>query len=212
MTQSNISSTISPSIGSLVKLSLQVLIRPSERLFRAGSQVNSLIISSQLTIWIASSVILGWLYRMLNPIHVPETNNSIHINVSLLQQFSLTSSLGMVIIIPLVFLIDTGIIYSLARRSGGVASFREQCASMLLFITPLGIFNGIVAFVPYLGSVIVILCFVYGIILQIKAVSAVHNLPPEKAIGPVLLPLVVLFMLGCVFSVVFLGILITAAR
>lgn len=199
VTSSLVEKPIGP--GSLALLSLKALVKPSEDLFRAGAQASTLSVSLFLLIWTLSAALFGWVGRLLYPLQVPAANGSTHVNTALFPTLSLLSSAGQLVLVPLIFLLDMGIIYALARRNGGNATFRAQSAGMLLFLVPLGIISESAVLIPYVSALIVLASIIYGLVLQVKATRALHGITFGQAIGAVLLPLVALFFFACISSI-----------
>jgi len=72
---------------------------------------------------------------------------------------------------------------------------------------PLGILSGILSLVPYFGLISTAV-FIYGIVLQVFALMAVHRLSGGKATAVVFLPAVIITLLVIVLVVTFISVLV----
>ena len=91
-----------------------------------------------------------------------------------------------------------GIVYLLARAFGGQGTFLEQCNTSLYIQAPLGIFSKLLALIPIVGRVLNSVLSLYGIVLQVFVIMAVHRLSRGKAITTILIPLVTIGALAVV--------------
>jgi hypothetical protein len=71
----------------------------------------------------------------------------------------------------------------------------------------LGVLSGILGLVPYFG-LISFAVFIYGIVLQVFALMAVHRLSGGKATAVVFLPAAIITLLVIVLALVFASVLI----
>lgn len=106
-------------------------------------------------------------------------------NPSVIRALTLGSTLGLIILIPLLFFVLMGILYLLARVYGGRGKFVQQCYTTLLFVVPFGLAVSILGILPlfgnFLSAFLAAICFVYSIVLQSFANVAVHRLTGGKA-------------------------------
>src|SRR5205807_8708022 len=93
------------------------------------------------------------------------------------------------------FFIGTGILYLIAKAFRGQGTFLAQGYANLLFNIPLGIVGGLAALVPILGTIVGLGIGIYGIVLNIFSIMAVHRLSGGKATAVVLLPVAIVFVL-----------------
>lgn len=117
------------------------------------------------------------------------------------QFFALATSYGLVVVVPGLFFLLMGIVYGFARYFGGQGTFLEQCNASLSIQAPLGIFSKLLALIPVVGRILNSILSLYGIILQVLVIIAVHRLSLGKAIATILLPIVTL---GALAGIVFL--------
>jgi Yip1 domain len=116
-----------------------------------------------------------------------------------------------IIMAPMFFFIGMGILYGLARAFGGQGKFVTQCYTYLLFSVPIGIVSGVVfTLIPVAGSFIAIALGIYGIVLTILSLKAVHRLSGGKATAVVLIPAGVVLLVAFALAILF-GTLIVAA-
>jgi hypothetical protein len=116
--------------------------------------------------------------------------------------FTLASSIGLIVVVPILFFLLMGIVYLLARAFGGQGTFLEQCNTSLYVQAPLGIFSKLLALIPIVGRILNSVLSLYGIVLQVFVIIAVHRLSKGKAIATILIPLVTIGALaGTIFLV-----------
>jgi hypothetical protein len=102
----------------------------------------------------------------------------------------------------MLFFLLMGIVYLLARAFGGQETFLEQCNTSLYIQAQLGIFSKLLALIPIVGRVLNSVLSLYGIVLQVFVIIAVHRLSKGKAISTVAIPLVTIGMLAVVVLLV----------
>ncbi len=114
---------------------------------------------------------------------------------------------GSIISVPLGFFIGQAILFVSAKIFGGRGSFKEQAYAYSLFYVPIGGLSAIVGLVPVLGGIVAALLGVYEIVLGVMAMAASQRLSVGRAIGAVLLPVVVVLVLACAFVFVIAAII-----
>ena len=103
------------------------------------------------------------------------------------------------------FYLSAGIIYVGARIFGGQGTFGGQAYLQSLFFVPLGIVQWIVTMIPVVGPVLSVVVSVYNLVLSVRAIKVSHKLPTGKAVGAILVPLVLVFALAtCVIAILLL--------
>jgi Yip1 domain len=159
---------------------IAAVIKPSVATFTKGT-VNASwsLVWIQLLAWAILDALLGELVNLLNP---PATGSFA------LQLFSLASSIGLIFVVPLLFFLLMGIVYLLAKSFGGQGTFLQQCHSSLQIQVPLGIMSKILALIPVVGRILNSILSLYGIVLQVVVIMAVHRLSRGKAIAVLLIP------------------------
>jgi hypothetical protein len=104
------------------------------------------------------------------------------------------------------------ILYVSAKIFGGQGTFLMQSYLASLALVPLGIIAAIAGIIPLLGGLIAFAAFVYGIVLTVFAVASAYRLTTGRAVGTVLLPVVVLAVLACVLAVAAAALIFTMLR
>jgi hypothetical protein len=198
---------LSEEIKELPRQYLEVLTKPGVATFAAQmGKANWRIVWVQLLGWGVISTILGFLSQAMY------TSLSYRLSGSLspeaIQAFSANSaSYGGIIGVPLGFFLWMGLVYLLAKAFNGQGTFLTQSYSTLLFQVPLGILSGILGLIPFFG-LLGFAVFIYGIVLQVYALMAVHRLSGGKATAVVFLPAAMILLLAIVFVVTFIGVLV----
>jgi len=104
--------------------------------------------------------------------------------------FGLTLLLAL--FIPMLLLVDTVLVYLLARSFGGRGTLAVQSYTCLLFQIPLSTIGSLLTFIPTVGILLGIVfgfgAFIYGMLLQIFAVIAVHRLDVRTAVVTIFIP------------------------
>ena len=104
------------------------------------------------------------------------------------------------------FFIGQGFIYLLARAFGGQGSFTAQAYTALLFQVPIGIVSSFLSVIPFVGS-IGSLAGIYGLVLQVFSLMAVHRLSGGKATAIVLIPVAIAALFIIVLVVLYFAFL-----
>jgi hypothetical protein len=171
------------------------LIKPSVATFSKEKDSASWgLVWIQLLTWAILDAVLGLLVNLISP---PATSSPF------LQVVSLATSVGLVVVVPLLFFLLMGIVYLFARVLGGQGTFLEQCNTSLSIQLPLGILSKILALIPVVGRVLNSLLSLYGIVLQVFVIMAVHRLSRGRAIVALLLPVVGIAVLtGAIFLII----------
>ena len=102
------------------------------------------------------------------------------------------------------FFVNQGIIFLLAKAFGGQGSFTAQAYTALLYVIPLGLISSVIALVPYAGGLVAQAGSIYGLVLQIFSLMAVHRLSGGKASAVVLIPVAVALILVVAAYAIFL--------
>jgi hypothetical protein len=114
--------------------------------------------------------------------------------------------------VPVAFFILVGIQYLLARAFQGQGNFLTQSYSTLLFQVPINVASYILGLIPIFGAFAGFALFIYGIVLNVFAIMAVHRLGGGKATGVVLIPIAVLFLLVFLCVLALAAIFVAAVR
>jgi hypothetical protein len=115
---------------------------------------------------------------------------------AVLNALSLGSSLGLLLLIPLIFFFAMGLLYWLARAFGGHGVFVQQLYTTLLFLTPCGVLVNVLGIIPFAGSFLStflgVVLFTYCVVLQCFATVVVHQMSGGRATAAVILTVLVL--------------------
>ena len=163
------------------------LVKPSVATYTADKvDASWSLVWIQLLAWAILDAMLGLLVNLIYP---PATGTTFS------RLFSLATSIGLIGVVPLLFFLLMGIVFLLAKAFGGQGTFLEQCNSSLYIQAPLGIFSKLLALIPVVGRVLNSVLSLYGIVLQVFVIMAVHRLSRGKAIATILIPLVTIGLL-----------------
>ena len=177
--------SIVPLRAALLQLPQQyfkALVKPSVATYTQDKDNASWgLVWIQLLAWAILDAALGVLVNLL----LPPANNSVFSRF-----FAITTSYGLVIVVPTLFFLLMGIVYWLAKYFGGQGTFLEQCNTSLYIQAPLGILSKLLALIPGVGKILNSVLSLYGIVIQVVVIIAAHRLSRGKAIATILLPLV----------------------
>jgi hypothetical protein len=177
-----------------------VIMHPSSSVFIAEKEKADWdIVWIQL---IGNAVIAGLLglLSMVIPFATPSNAPGSGIqSPNVIHALNLSATIGLIVFIPLIFFVGSGILRLLARRFGGDGSFLEQCYTTLLFQVPFGVAISVIRILPFIGGFFFwfggLIALVYGVVLQILATMAVHHLTGDKATSAVIITTVILIPL-----------------
>ena len=141
-----------------------------------GSWANWSLVWIQLLIWAVLDAALGVLVNLISP---PASGFG--------GFFALATSVGLIVLVPILFFLIMGVTYFVARVFGGQGTFLEQCYTSLTLQVPLGIGSKLLALIPVVGRILNSVLSIYGIVLQVIVLMAVHKLSRGKAIATMLL-------------------------
>src|SRR5258706_2413427 len=171
----------------------KAIIKPSVATYTQGKDNASWgLVWIQLLTWAILDAALALLVNLISP---PTTGSLFS------QFFALATSYVLVVVVPGLFFLLMGIVYGFARYFGGQGTFLDQCNASLSIQAPLGIFSKLLALIPVVGRILNSVLSLYGIILQVFVIMAVHRLSLGKAIATILLPIVTL---GALAGIIFL--------
>lgn len=180
----------STALSQLPQRYLNALIKPSVATYTADkADASWSLVWIQLLAWAILDAMLGLLVNFIYP---PATGTTF---ASL---FTLATSIGLIGVVPVLFFLLMGIVFLFAKVFGGQGTFLEQCNSSLYIQAPLGIFSKLLALIPVVGRVLNSVLSLYGIVLQVLVIMAVHRLSKGKAIATILIPLLTIGLLAAV--------------
>jgi hypothetical protein len=186
--QTNTVPSLSRTLSQLPQRYFNALVKPSVATYTADKEDASWsLVWIQLLAWAILDAMLGLLVNFIYP---PVTGTSFS------RFFTLATSIGLVGVVPLLFFLLMGIVFLLAKAFGGEGTFLEQCNSSLYIQAPLGIFSKLLALIPVVGRILNSVLSLYGIVLQVFVIMAVHRLSRGKAIATILIPLLTIGLLA----------------
>jgi Yip1 domain len=191
---------------------IKVLTRPSAATFAEEQGKASWdIVWVQLIIYAIVAAVLGYLALLISPNQFSTTGSSA-VSPGMVQAISLSTGFGLILLIPIGFFIGVGIYYLIAKAFGGQGTFLAQSYTTLLYSVPIGILSFALRLIPILGALVAFALSIYGIVLQIFAIMAVHRLSGGKATAVVLIPVAVLLVLACILGIIFIAIIAAALK
>lgn len=184
---------------------IRVLTKPSAATFAAEQGKAAWnIVWIQLLIYAIAAAVLGYLAILISPNQF-STAGSSTLNPGMVQAISLSAGFGLILIVPIFFFIGVGIYYLVAKAFGGQGTFLAQSYTTLLYGVPIGILSSVLRLIPILGSLAAVALGIYGIVLQVFAIMAVHRLSGGKATAVVLIPVAIAFVLVCVLVIIIIA-------
>ena len=187
-TQTNTVPSRSRVLSQLPQRYLNALVKPSVATYTADKgDASWSLVWIQLMAWAILDAMLGLLVNFIYP---PATGTTFS------RLFTLSTSIGLIALVPCLFFLLMVIVFLLSKTFGGQGTFLEQCNSSLYIQAPLGIFSKLLALIPVVGRVLNSVLSLYGIVLQVFVIMAVHRLSRGKAIATIAIPLVTIGMLA----------------
>ncbi len=170
--------SLSTALSQLPQHYFNALVKPSVATYTEDKgNASWSLVWIQLLSWAILDAMLGLLVNFIYP---PATGTTFS------RFFSLASSIGLIVVVPILFFLLMGIVYLLAKAFGGQGTFLEQCNTSLYIQVPL------------VGRVLNSVLSLYGIVLQVFVIMAVHRLSRGKAIATIAIPLLTFGMLAVV--------------
>ena len=204
--------SIGQAIQELPNQYIRVLTKPSAQTFAEEmGKADWAMIWIQLLIWALVGTILGLIRGAIGAVGSSfVTNNTF--NPASITALTVSGSTFSFIAVPLTFFIVVGIQYLLAKAFRGEGNFLTQGYTYLLFEVPIAIVSYLLGLIPILGGIAGFALFIYGIVLNVFSIMAVHRLSGGKATGVVLIPIAVLILLVFLCAFIIAAILIAATR
>lgn len=197
--------SLSQAIQELPNQYIKILTKPSvQSFFEEMGKADWAIVWVQLIAIAIAGTIFGLIRGAIGLASNPFVTTG-GFNLGVYQALTVSGSTFSFIAVPLSFFILVGIQYLIARAFQGQGKFLTQSYTTLLYQTPIYIASYVLGLIPILGGIAGFALYIYGIILNVYSIMAVHRLSGGKATGVVLIPIAVLFLL------VFLCIIVLAA-
>jgi hypothetical protein len=165
----------------------------------------------QLLIWAIIGTILGLIRSAIGLAGSAFVTNHTF-NPASITALTVSGSTFSIIAVPVSFFIVVGIQYLLAKAFQGEGNFLTQGYTYLLFEVPIAIVSYVLGFIPIFGAIAGFALFIYGIVLNVFSIMAVHRLSGGKATGVVLIPIAVLILLVFLCAFIIAAIFIAATR
>lgn len=200
----SVTGSLGQTLSLLPKQYLNALIKPTVGTYREGLHGASWAsVWIQLLIWAIFDGLLGFLVTIITPANAMTVTSSAQLSPVLQTALSLSTTLGLIVLVPAFFFIFMGMMFAIARALGGTGTFLGQCHVSMLYLVPVGLGSKLLSFVPVVGKVLTYVLSLYGIGLQVVAVMAAHNLSKGKATAVVAVSLAVLLVLAGVAFLLF---------
>jgi hypothetical protein len=165
----------------------------------------------QLLIWALVGTVIGLIGAAIGLAGSSFVRNNTFNPASIIA-LTVSGSTFSFIAVPLTFFVVVGIQYLLAKAFRGEGNFLTQGYTYLLFEVPIAIAGYLLGLIPFFGSIAGFALTIYGIVLNVFAIMAVHRLSGGKAAGVVLIPIVVIFLLIFLCAFIIALIIIAATR
>ncbi len=183
---------------------IKILTKPSAQSFAEEmGKADWTMVWVQLLILAIVGTIFGFIGGAIGQAINPFASTS-GVNPNTFLAFTVSGSVFSIIAVPLGFFIIVGVQYLLAKAYKGQGTFLTQSYTRLLFDTPLGVLRYVLGIIPFLGWLIGIALSIYGIVLNVYSIMAVHRLSGGRATLVVLIPIIVLYglLFLCIFAAV----------
>lgn len=188
---------------------MKVVTKPSAQSFAEETgKANWAIVWVQLLALTVFATILGLIRGTISHSFVNIFGNSAssYIAISVLngpqQLFIASGSTSTFIVVPVSFAILVGIQYLLAKGFLGQGNLLAQCYATLLYQVPIYAASYIVGLIPIVGAIAATALYIYGIVLNINVIMAVHGLHKVWATMVVLIPIAIAVLLVILYVIV----------
>ena len=182
---------------------IRVLTKPSAATFaeEQGKAAWNIVWIQLLGVAILFGIFIFLVFQLVLPATMSSSNVPAG-TVAVIEGLAVGIALAEIILVPLSFFIVSGIYYLIAKAFGGQGTFLAQSYSALLFYIPLSLISFVLGLIPFLNYVAGFGLFIYEIVLGIFMTMGIHRMSGGKATLVVLLPLILLFTLGCLIIII----------
>jgi hypothetical protein len=196
--------SIGQAIQELPNQYIRVLTKPSPQTFAEEmGKADWAMVWIQLLIWALVGTVIGLIASALR-LASSSIVGSNGANFNSFLALTASGNTFAFISVPITFFILVGIQYLLAKAFKGEGNFLTQGYTTLLFEVPIYIISYLLGLIPILGGIAGFALLIYGWVLNVFAIMAVHRLSGGKASAVVFIPVAVLFLLVflCVIALV----------
>ena len=165
----------------------------------------------QLLIWALAGTIIGLIASALRLASSSLIGTS-GVSYNAILALTVSGNAFSFISVPISFFILVGIQYLLAKAFKGEGNFLTQGYTTLLFEVPIYIISYLLGLIPIFGGIAGFALLIYGWVLNVFAVMAVHRLSGGKASAVVFIPIAVLFLLVFLCVIVLAAIFVAAYK
>lgn len=201
--------------GAMIQTWINVLTHPGETVFQEERLKPQAKIATAI-IWVIIAAVVAAIFGairmaigggasfmqaiMLNQDLPPEMRQQFTQYAAMSSGTIFGTLFGMLIFVPLAFIIGSGILFVVAKMFGGEGDFEEHTYLLATIWAPITIINAVLGVVPFLGACLTFIISIYQLVLATFAIKVAHNLPGGKAAATVLIPILVVFLcLICAF-------------
>ena len=204
--------SIGQAIQELPNQYIRVLTKPSRLTFEGEmGKADWAMVWIQLLIWAVIGTIIGLIGSALR-LASSSLVGSGGANFNSVLALTASGNTFAFISVPITFFILVGIQYLLAKAFKGEGNFLTQAYTTLLFEVPIYVVSYLLGLIPILGGIAGFALLIYGWVLNVFAIMAVHRLSGGKASAVVFIPIAVLFFLVFLCAIVLAAIFVAAVK
>ena len=191
---------------------IKIVTKPSAQSFAEEiGKADWAMVWVQLLALAVFATILGLLRGVIGLAGNPFVNTG-GFNFSVFTALTVSSSTFSFISVPVSFFILVGIQYLIAKAFQGQGNFLTQSYATLLYQVPIYGVSYLVGLIPIFGAIAGFALYIYGIVLNVYSIMAVHRLSGGRATAVVLIPIAVLFLLVFLCLIAIAAIFFAATR
>jgi len=208
----------------MLEASRAVLLRPSVATFEEFEQDDLRSATLYVLVGTLISAVLSGLAYIIQRPYIEEQSRQIQqqlqgtgLDFTTTMRGSVSGTVGAGVVGPLVgFFLYLGLIYLLGRAFGGTGTFGQLAYDISLYWVPMAVVQALVNLISigplgFAGGIALILLGLYNLYLTYLGIQAGMNLPSNKALFVIAIPILLVLLLCCV-GAVGLGALIGASQ